>query len=125
MPPPLMYAYGCHSPGVADWPQPSVPCSTSALNWRVVAANTDAVPATSTHTPARVAPHARNEAAVSPHPAITGVPAFSPQRRRHAGRHVADHRVRVDDARQLAHRHVEHPAELRVPLSAQRCPQNR
>ena len=46
----------------------------------VVAANTDAVPATSTQIPSRVAPQAKNDAAVSPHPAMTGTPAVSPLR---------------------------------------------
>jgi len=44
----------------------------------VVAANTEAVPATSMQIPARVAPQARKLATVSPHPAATGVPGNNP-----------------------------------------------
>ena len=59
---------------------------SSALKPAVVAANTDAVPATSTQIPARVAPHERKLAAVSPQPATTGTPGARPQARGHVGR---------------------------------------
>ena len=91
----------------------------------VVAANTDAVPATSTHTPCRVAPQARNDAAVSPQPATTGVPAFSPQRAAAPRGHRADHRLRLDDPRQLRRGHAERPAQVRVPAARGRCRQSR
>ena len=54
-----------------------------------------------------VAPQARNEAAVSPQPATTGVPAFSPQRRATPAATWPTTAVRVDDPRQLGRRHVE------------------
>jgi hypothetical protein len=64
---------------VADRPQLKTMACSSARKAAVVAANTDAVPATSTQTPGRTAPQERKLAAVSPQPATTGTPGARPQ----------------------------------------------
>ena len=51
----------------------------SLVGVAVVQANTDAVPATSIQIPGFTPPQERKLATVSPQPAITGVPAVSPQ----------------------------------------------
>ena len=88
---------------------------SSGLNADVVAAKTDAVPATSTQMPARVAPQERKLAAVSPQPATTGTPGSSPHSPAMDGESDPDHLVRRDDARQLPGVHAEAPAEIRIP----------